>query len=305
MKIPVAAIPTVLLLSAIPALRANTPPVAQVGSLEYIEGTAYVNGHEAQAGRSSLPVLANGQVLETGDGHAEMLLTPGVFLRLDRSSRVRLLNSGLTDTRLRVESGAAMLEVDNMRQDNLLRVDLGNGSVQILKNGLYRFSAAPPAVEVLNGQVAALSGDTRVKAGKHRQVTFSPAPVVAKFHTADDELSKWSRLRSEYEAEASAASAQYVIDAGEPWNYAGWYWSPWYSTWTWFPASGMMWNPYGFGFYSPWAVYSYAPVHAYGIRRPAYGGYHGGMRMPAGRMPAGSMHMGMGRMGGGRMGGRR
>ena len=275
---------------ALPAAWADVPP-ARVGTLEYVEGSASIDGRAVAGNQSQLPVLDNGQLLGTASGHAEMLLTPGVFLRLDKSTKARLENASLTDTRLRLEQGAAMLEVDNLHKDNLIRVDVGPGTVQVLKNGLYRFEAVPAQVLVLNGQVEASGNDQIWKAGKHHEISFSPGPTVAKYQSLpDDDLSKWSRLRSEYEAEASVASAQYFVDSGWGWGYPYWYWNPWFDTWTWFPANGWLMNPYGFGYFSPMAVYSYFPMryygpHAYGfaprVALGAHGFWHGPAASPA------------------------
>jgi hypothetical protein len=85
-----------------------------------------------------------------------------------------------------------------------------------------------------------------------------------------DDLGRWSRLRSEYEAEASVASAQYIYDAGWPWGFSNWFWNPWFSTWTWIPAWGPYFNPYGFGFFGPISVYHYYPMRYYGVRHLSF-----------------------------------
>ena len=326
-----------LLVLAVSASMANAPSAARVGSLDYIEGKAFVDGQATSGNRDQLPILDNGQTLSTAQGHAEMLLTPGAFLRLDANTSVRLTNASLTDTQLKLDHGAAMLEVDNLHKDNLLRVGIGSGLVRVLKNGLYRFSADPAMVQVFSGQVEATSQDVVVKAGKHHQVAFSSRPEVSKFKAAaDDDLSRWSRLRSEYEAEASVSSAQYAFDMGAPWGFANWFWNPWFDTWTWFPAGGMYMNPYGFGLFSPWMVYDYFPMRYYGARHfgfvprtgpvspsglnlqrgaglggvrsgiPAGAGrpstFYGAMRAPAGRIGMGGAGMGRS-MGRGSMGG--
>ena len=319
---------TITLLASSVLAHANLQKEGRVGSVDYIEGKAFVDGKATSGAREQLPILEDGQSLSTAAGHAEMLLTPGVFLRLDANSKVRLDNTSLTDTRLRLEWGAAMLEVDNLHQDNLIRVDIGTGTVRILKNGLYRFGASPAVVDVLSGQVESNGQDTHLKAGKHRQIAFAPVPAVSKFKLLpDDDLSRWSRLRSEYEAEAGIASAQYAFDIGGPYAYTDWMWNPWFDTWTWFPASGMYFNPYGYGFFSPWMVYYYFPGRYYGPRRYGFApragrvsalstarsgltavprshpqpGY-GAMRSPAGRMGMGAGRA-MPRMSAGRMSG--
>lgn len=274
MKIWTASMTTtgVLLAAAFCAAPAHAlATTSHVGALEYIEGKAFVNNQAVEGNKDQLPILDNGQSLRTGKGHAEMILTPGTFLRLDAGSEVNLVNASLTDTRVRLNRGAALLEVDDLHKDNRLRVQVGDKTVRVLKTGLYRFDAQPARVEVLSGKVETRQGDRQLKAGKHREFLFSPEAQVVKFkNQPDDDLSRWSRLRSEYEAAASVASAQYVYDMGMPWGFSDWFWNPWFDSWTFLPADGFCLNPYGFGYMSPWMVYNYYPIRYYGYRHYAF-----------------------------------
>ena len=56
------------------------------------------------------------------------------------------------------------------------------------------------------------------------------------------------------------------------WGGTGWYWNPYYSTWSFIPGAGYFDNPWGFGFYSP------AYLGVYGFPYGYYGGgfYRGG-----------------------------
>lgn len=271
----------VILSAAISTARADAPAAGHVGALEYIEGQAFVDGQVVAGNQEKLPILNEGSILRTAKGHAEMLLTPGVFLRLGDQSEISLTAAGLADTSVRLNSGSAVLEVDDLHKDNLVRVQVGSETVRVLKTGLYRFDSQPGGVEVLHGQAAATQGDRTLKAGKHHEVESSDFRVARFKSEPDDGLSRWSRLRSEYEAEASVASAQYVYDMGMPWGFSDWFWNPWFDTWTWLPASGICMNPYGFGYMSPWMVYNYYPQRYYGYRRFAFTP-NAGRRSPSG-----------------------
>ena len=53
------------------------------GLIQFTVGSVYVGDKAIHKTTTNLPDLKNGQVLHTGsDGNAELLLTPGVFLRL-------------------------------------------------------------------------------------------------------------------------------------------------------------------------------------------------------------------------------
>jgi hypothetical protein len=53
---------------------------ARPGTLNYIEGSAYLEGKPLTQRAVGSTDLDPGQVLSTGQGKAEILLTPGVFL---------------------------------------------------------------------------------------------------------------------------------------------------------------------------------------------------------------------------------
>jgi hypothetical protein len=80
------------------------------GSLNYIEGDVSLNGSALQPSAVGQSIVQEGQVLATAHGRAEFLLTPGVFLRLDHDSAVRMESPSLTDTRVRLVRGSAMVE---------------------------------------------------------------------------------------------------------------------------------------------------------------------------------------------------
>lgn len=292
------------------AVYADVPASARVGTLEYTEGTVLLNGRTLSADKSGSQVLSRGSMLKTEDGHAEMLLTPGVYLRLGHDASARLVNESLTDRRVRLEQGSAMLEVDNLHKDNSIIVEVGESSVRVSKEGLYRFETNPPLVEVLKGQVEATAGSLHRTAGKNHQLALSAELRSSKFkEDKSDELDRWSRLRSEYEAEANVGAAQYVYDMGWGWRYPGWFWNPWFSTWTWMPARAWYLNPYGFAYLSPFAVYNVFPARYYGVRQVSFAPV-AGASSPSGlnleRTPAvrsmvarGSSPRGAGQIGGG------
>ena len=72
----------------------------------------------------------------------------------------------------------------------------------------------------------------------------------------EDDLYHWSSLRSSYcwprreHRPGSRLRRRTVIPFG-----AGWYWNPWYSAYTFIPGDGFFYNPFGWGFYSPFFAY--------------------------------------------------
>src|SRR5215469_9159005 len=74
---------------SVSAWAAPTRP-AQPGTLNYVEGEVSVNNEPVDANSVGNLTLRTGQDLNTGNGRAEILLTPGVFLRVDQNSSVQM-----------------------------------------------------------------------------------------------------------------------------------------------------------------------------------------------------------------------
>src|SRR5690242_12177714 len=107
--------------------------VARPGTINYTEGKVTVDGRAVNARQLGSAEVASGSVLSTANGKAEMLLTPGVFLRLNDNSAVRMVSPSLTDTRVAMLRGRATLEVDLLQHENHLAVQDGAATVQIDK----------------------------------------------------------------------------------------------------------------------------------------------------------------------------
>jgi hypothetical protein len=273
---------------------AAVPP--HPGILNYVEGSVSLDGSPLQAGAVGNTDIQQGQVLSTEDGRAEMLLTPGVFLRLGHNSAVRMVSPSLIDTRVELLNGSALVEAAQIHDENDIRVLDQGAQVGLLKKGLYRFNGDNDSVAVYDGKAKVYVGDESVDVKGGRQVRLNAPLQATKFDKKAteeaDPLYAWSKLRSEYLSEASEASARtYVVN-----NYgfagAGWYWNPWYNAYSFLPGSGLLYSPFGWGFYSPMAFYGvpyyYGP--SYYHVRPWHGptrysrGINPGLVRPRGNM---------------------
>lgn len=287
-----------LLLTAVLGLAQMQGQVGRPGMVNYVEGQVSVDGQAVSNGQVGRLEVAPGQVLRTDDGKAEMLLTPGVFLRLESHSAVRMVSPSLTDTRVELLQGEAMVEADQVEKENHLAVLDHGATITLEKHGIYEFSANPPKVAVYDGKAQVQQDDRTRDVSKGEQISWvqNPKLKTGSFDRRhEDDLYAWSKLRSEYTSEANAASAQTIVAANPWWWYGtGWYWSPWFDSWAFVPGGGFLYSPFGFGFYSPgyWGAYrmGYFGRFGYGGRGyvPAYrggavggfggmGGFRGGM----------------------------
>lgn len=256
------------------------------GTLNYVEGQANI-GQDALDGNSvGSATLDPGQTLETGSGKAEVLLTPGVFLRVDDNSSVRMISPSITNTEIQIDQGQAMVEVAEIHDQNNLLINEDGVQTRLVKTGLYEFDADRQQVLVFDGKADVFDGDRTVGvSGGHEVDLNTTGPLKSHGFDKDDykqsDLYQWSSLRSSYLAEANVDAARvYVNDGfyGPGWYGAGWYWAPGYG-YTYIPADGMFLSPFGWRFYSPLVVYR-VPVHYgyvpfYEYQRPGYDrGYH-------------------------------
>jgi hypothetical protein len=236
--------------------------VARPGTINYTEGQVTLDGRTIGAKTLGSAELSPGSVLQTTQGKAEMLLTPGVFLRLGDQSAVRMVSPSLTDTRVELVRGRALLEVDLLEHENRLQILDRGTDVRIEKKGIYAFDADRPEVAVYDGKATVQVDDKKVDVGKGKALPLDPPALKPqKFdRNQTDDLYAWSKLRSQYLADANASSAQTVIVSNPSWwGGTGWYWNPWYNTWAFVPATGYLYNPWGFGFFSPAYLGYYNP----------------------------------------------
>ncbi len=287
---------TLATLSA-PVLLAQNAVSARPGTINYIEGQASLEGQQLTPKSVGHSEMGVGQYLATATGKAEVLLTPGIFLRLDNNSTAKMVTPDLTHTEVQLTQGRATVEVDQIYKQNDILIDVGQGQAQLLKNGLYEFDAASNTLRVFKGEAAAFETltpqsnekATKVKEGKQLMLTGETAKSAGfdRNQAEDsDALYKWSSLRSGYLGEANLNLARsYAEDPGYGYGggYAsGWLWSPSIYSYTWLPGAGFYGSPFGYNFYSPYFLYG-GGFGGYGYGGYGYRGYGGrGFRGPIG-----------------------
>lgn len=276
---------------------------ARAGLIHYIEGRVVIDQQRVQMKRNEFHNMEEGGTLETRRGRAEILLNPGTFLRLPEQSSFRLVSADLTDTRLAVLSGKALIEVDDLRDDNSIIVEFKNQEVQIRKNGLYHLDTQEPGrLRVYDGEAwvgadFSVEDPDYVKVKKGRQVDFGATIVEADKFDRDetDELYRWSSRRARYISRANAASATTLRRRRN----SGWIFNPFYGMYSFVPAAGYGYSPFGLTIYSPATIryllaprisFSSGPSFGSGFGSPVYGGATavgaGSIAAPAASAPA-------------------
>lgn len=270
-------------------LSAQTYRTALPGTVNYIEGQASINGQPLNSRQEGNIQLRPNESLMTGNGKAEILLSPGVFLRAGSNSEIRMVFPGLADPTVEVVHGSAMVEVDQKLKDARVDVLEHGATASILKEGLYRFDSDQGRVETIDGRMSVVENGQAKDVGKGKEVTLNGAPLktVGFDRKAEDELYRWSSVRSGYLAEANQSTAQYIYGGyGPNWG-NGWYWNPYFAAWSWLPGDGYFYSPFGYPFFSP-AYAVYAPYRfGYGFR----GGYRGGTLAARGFAPRSGVNL--------------
>ena len=113
------------------------------GLVHYSEGKVYAAGKLVEPKFGHFPELKNNDELRTEEGRAEVLLSPGSFLRVAENSSIRMSSNRVTDTRIELLTGEARGETVDPSKDkaaatvkgNAITIIYNDASVAIVKRG--------------------------------------------------------------------------------------------------------------------------------------------------------------------------
>jgi hypothetical protein len=242
------------------------------GTVNYFQGDVSIDGLQLVSHGARFSTLKRQSVLKTGEGRAELLLTPGVILRVGANSSVRMLDSDLMHTQVQLVSGTAMVEATESGtdvKDPPVTIIYNNFQSQPVKHGIYEISSEPAQVRVFEGEARVSVGNsddwTKVKDGHQVALTAEMASTKFDYKIGDD-LYLWSRDRSGYLAAANFSSAR-VLSARDRiyngydsmgWNAAmwngfsgGWYYNSFLNMYSYMPFGGSVMTPFGYGVFNP------------------------------------------------------
>ncbi len=254
---------------------------AKSGVINYTEGQVTLNDKDVVLKANSVPQMQPAQVLKTGDGRAEILLSPGVFLRAGENSSLKLLSDRIVDTRLELIGGSIIVECAELSKDDSVTVLYKDATVSLEKSGLYRIDSEPAVLRVYDGEAAVQQGGQSQTIRKGRLLPLNGVLVAEKFDAkAGDALFRWARRRAEYIAMANPLAARSVLRnqygfgslRGNSWVY-----NPYMGMFTYVPMSGMYRSFWGYNFWSPGEVYMVYNPPIYASSGGGRGGSGGAM----------------------------
>lgn len=195
---------TILLLSAASATPAQKVISAKAGLVYHVQGRVSVEGSGVLTAGGRLRQLSDGETLFTERGRAEVLLNPGTVLRLSEMSRMRMDDVTLTDARLCIESGSAVVTVGVIPKADRIEINVGGTVVELRQAGVYRFDVRQARVRVYSGRAearllsAVAKGNTTAKVAVKRGQSVGVEDLeLARFDPNDtDAFQRWANARS-------------------------------------------------------------------------------------------------------------
>ncbi len=181
------------------------------GVIHFFEGAVYLGDQSLQSHLGRFLTVPQGAELRTAEGRAEVLLTPGVFLRMGDRSAIRMVANDLADTRVELETGSVLVDSGEPNLNTSVTLIYKNWRVHFLQKGVYRIDVDPPRLWVSQGQAEVFSGinpqPVSVEPGMSLPFASVLVPERASEHSSDA-LSEWSTGRGESITADNAITAQ-------------------------------------------------------------------------------------------------
>ena len=271
---------------SVAALAQSAVISARSGLIHYVEGQVYVGSDLVDTKFGVFPEVKENQILKTEDGRAEVLLTPGVFLRVGENSSFRMITNRLIDTRLDFLSGSAVVEAEDIGKDNSVTLVYKDATVHPARKGIYRFDASAGELRVYAGVAEVTAGGQTVEVKDSHAIALDTLAVNKFDKTTTDALDRWSERRADYVSMANPGAASVVsrsmFGGGVPLYGSGlagtfpggWFWNPFFGMYSYVPGmGGMFYSPYGCPMFSPFDIsLAYVPSSYFS---PCYAGYPG------------------------------
>ncbi len=208
----------VVLLAAAAAGEMGAQSVVSVrsGLLNYSEGAVFINNQPVSQRAGNYPTLQDGSDLLTQNGRAELLLTPSAYLRIGQNSAVRMVSNKLTDTRVQILYGSAMLDSTEALENCSLTLIFKDRQIRIVKPGKYRIDSDPPQLRVLQGTAEIDGAGAPVTLVADQMSPLDGSSIVQRFtEGSDDLLDIWSDERH-FMIASTLSNAQGYSDPADP-----------------------------------------------------------------------------------------
>jgi len=181
------------------------------GVIHFFEGAVYLGETPIEPHFGKFPCMAEGSELRTAQGRAEVLLTPGVFLRMGEKSAIRLVRNELADTRVELLEGSAIVDSAEPGSGTSVTLIYKDWKMRFLQKGSYRIDSEPPRLSVRQGKAEVSAGATGTPVSVTQWMNLPLAAVLVPERSIDepaDGLANWDHGRSESISADNAIIAQ-------------------------------------------------------------------------------------------------
>lgn len=247
----------------------------QFARIQYVQGDVILQTAEGTEEAAEVNfVVAEGNVLMTREGRAEVYLGRGNELRLDNWTMVEFLSlprSEREKTSFRISEGSIYLRLRNLDHEKAYEIHTADASFYVLEKGLYRFDVSPQDTQIIvlegAGEVAGDERSVILERGERLLAARGDLGSTMRSFQEKDSFASWNEERDARDIKASsrylpAELAEYEAELEShgrwvyerPWGYV-WVpiviysdWRPYYyGRWVWYPMIGWTWVPY-----EPW-----------------------------------------------------
>ncbi|HTS30017.1 MAG TPA: hypothetical protein VMH81_29300 [Bryobacteraceae bacterium] len=246
------------------------------GMVYFFDGSVYLADQRLEQRFGRFPDIGEGRELRTDQGRAEVLLTPGVVLRVGDHSAIRMLSTAFSDTRVELLAGSAIVEANEPASRTNPSLIYKTWQVRMPQEGVYRIDSQPAQVIVYKGksEVSAEGDPGSVEVGPGQTLPLAAVLVPEQQSPGSaDDFKNWAMNRSQAVSSDNATAAGIVDDPSAIENSAGVFGGlDGLGSLSYFPLTGIpgiaITNPYGLSFWSPFQSTlnaMYLPLYGYGL----------------------------------------
>jgi len=247
----------------------------QFARLQYVQGDVILQTAEGVEEAAEVNfTVAEGNVLLTREGRAEVYLGRGNDLRLDNWTRVEFLKLPHAEgekSSFRITEGSVYLRIKNLDREKEYEIHTADASFYVLEEGLYRFDVSSRDTQIVvfqgSGEVAGDEKSVILERGERLLAARGELGSTLRSSPEKDAFALWNEEREARDVRASSrylppelAEYEEELNAHGHWIYErpwGYVWVPiviysdwrpyYYGRWMWYPLVGWTWVPY-----EPW-----------------------------------------------------
>ena len=181
------------------------------GVIHFFEGNVYLGDQALEAHLGRFPSVPQGGELRTVEGRAEVLLTPGVFLRMGERTAIRMIANDLADTQVELQAGSVIVDAGEPNLNTSVTLIYKEWRTHILQKGVYRIDSDPARLSVRQGRAEVFAGVGRQPVSVEQGMSLPFAGVLVTERSSEpskDALNDWADGRGQSITADNAITAQ-------------------------------------------------------------------------------------------------